>query len=414
LKCGSIINGDTERFPVLWLFNKDSIQTILHRFGWLVIRPYSLYLNFRYHVTTVYNDPPPKPPFILIANHGSYLDAFLLMAHCPPVSFVVNEEAVTSPLRKLTAFIYRMNPKQKGRSNINSAEKIRRLVNCRHAAGFFPEGDRSWDGETAQIPFSAAKLISLLGVPVLCAAITGSYLAFPRWASARRRGIVRIVFTTIPAKKIGEISREQLYELIRARLNVNDMKNACVSGMSFDGKGLAEGVGFLLWLCPVCKSHDSISGTGSGIYCSLCQKKWTLDGNLKIKPVLPEIYDLKDWSDFQKTHVKQSVEAALEKTLLTKTDRISIEEFDGRRANTEICGDIMLYKNEMQVLPKPDTSLSPIVFGVGKIRHFADNFNRFSRFDYEGKMYRIYFNGRNSLKWIDYWKYLNRQNAPSV
>lgn len=135
---------------------------------------------------------PDEGPFLLIANHQSYLDPILLQAVVRrPIHTMAKSTEFSNPitapiLKKLKSFPVR-------RFEIDP-QAIR--ITLRHLAagrgvGIYIEGERSWDGRLQPPRLGTVRLGLKAGVPVVPCGISGAYESWPRW-SKLRRGRVRI------------------------------------------------------------------------------------------------------------------------------------------------------------------------------------------------------------------------------
>lgn len=94
--------------------------------------------------------------------------------------------------------------------------------------------------------------------------------------------------------------------IIASAIAKDEIKDARREGRRFEGEACAEGVGRLLWRCPVCGKADSIAGRDNTILCRRCGSRWELDANCRVEPLnaprvlhAAEINDLKNWHDWQ-------------------------------------------------------------------------------------------------------------------
>ncbi|NLN19757.1 MAG: 1-acyl-sn-glycerol-3-phosphate acyltransferase [Firmicutes bacterium] len=118
---------------------------------------------------------PKTGPFVLAANHVSYIDPVVLGVACPrPIHFMAKAELFRIPvlgflIRELGAF-----PVQRGAADRSAIRRALRILNDGGVVGVFPEGTRNRRGEVLN-PQGGAALIALkAGVPVLPAAIWGT------------------------------------------------------------------------------------------------------------------------------------------------------------------------------------------------------------------------------------------------
>ena len=135
---------------------------------------------FRLGVEGVEN-VPGKKPFILAANHVSYLDPLVLGATCPrPIHFIMLREFWEKPIiGRLCRLAGSIPVDQRG----PAAGTLRQAVGILRQGtvlGIFPEGGRSADGTLQSGKGGAALLAMKTGVPLLPAAIIGAERALPK------------------------------------------------------------------------------------------------------------------------------------------------------------------------------------------------------------------------------------------
>lgn len=139
---------------------------------------------------------PEKGPFLLIANHQSYLDPVLIQAVVArPVYTMAKSTEFSNPL--LAPLLQRLKSFPVRRFEIDP-QAVR--VSLRHlragsGVGIYIEGERSWDGRLQPPRLGTIRLILKAGVPVVPCGVSGAYDVWPRWGKMRR-GSVRIRFGT--------------------------------------------------------------------------------------------------------------------------------------------------------------------------------------------------------------------------
>lgn len=133
----------------------------------------------------------PEGPCILVANHSSYLDVYVLLAAIPHhFHYVAKRELlnncwVAMPLKRIgTLFVERFDPQR-------SAEEGRQLIGAARdgkSLGFFPEG--TFTRMPGLLPFRMGAFVAAAqaGVPVVPTIIRGTRAMlragswFPRWS----------------------------------------------------------------------------------------------------------------------------------------------------------------------------------------------------------------------------------------
>ena len=249
-----------------------------HRASWAVLRSlYSPSLLRNNNVFASGADFIPDPPFLLMADHSNALDPYVLGSFSrTPIRYMANIEGV-SPFAASFAELAGVYGRRKSSSDAAAIRRTFELASSGEAIGIFPEGDRSWDGRSSAIRPGAGQLARRLGVPLVLARQRGNYLSHPRWASRPRRGSWEVRFLVYGADEIARMSDGLVEAVIAKAVAKDEIRDALLRGQAFSGEGVAEGVGRLLWRCPVCGKPDSIGGRGNEIACERCGTRWSLD-----------------------------------------------------------------------------------------------------------------------------------------
>jgi len=208
----------------------------------------------------------PEPPFLLLANHTHFLDAFFIMAVIDfPIVWVAAtgtfQNRLLGPVLKATKMI----SKQKGRPDASTIRDIYKVLEKGGIVGIFPEGSVTWDGEFQKLPKGTEKLLQRMKVPIVAAKVFGGYLTKPRWAEFGRRGKVEIEFKVLESSDALDFLRKSEWEW---------QKN---NKIRFIGKNKAKGIERIIWFCPKCENFNSIISKGDSAYCLNCGFKITVD-----------------------------------------------------------------------------------------------------------------------------------------
>jgi 1-acyl-sn-glycerol-3-phosphate acyltransferase len=136
-----------------------------------------------YGVRKVQNAELPKGGYLIIANHSSYLDIFLMYSIMPnhPFLFLGKSELLSYPLiktyfKKMNIPVYRNNKVKAARSLIHAAKEVQQGWSIM----IFPEGGIPDEEHPKMIPFKygAFKLAKSLGVPIVPITFTNNYRLF--------------------------------------------------------------------------------------------------------------------------------------------------------------------------------------------------------------------------------------------
>ncbi len=160
---------------------------------------------------------PTRPPFVVIANHASHLDALILAAALPrdargcayPVAAgdVFFESATTSVL---TALFINALPLWRKKVTRHALDELReRLLLGQSGLILFPEGARSRDGEPLPFKGGIGRLVAATSVPVVPCWIDGAFEALPADRSLPRPRRIHVtvgparVFASQPNERAG-------------------------------------------------------------------------------------------------------------------------------------------------------------------------------------------------------------------
>ena len=177
-------------------------------------------LIFTYAPKAKLNNVPAGPKLIL-ANHISYLDIFLMYCIFPDDRFLFlgKSELLSYPLIK-TYFkhynipVFRGTRIKAARSVISAVEKIDKGWSIM----IFPEGQIPDDNRPSMVPFKkgAFQIAKLSGTPILPVTFVNNHRLFSipsEWLGSARPGISKyIVHPIITADEVEELDIEQLRE----------------------------------------------------------------------------------------------------------------------------------------------------------------------------------------------------------
>jgi long-chain acyl-CoA synthetase len=183
---------------------------------------------------------PAAGPYLLIPNHQSYMDVFVLVGVLPyrifrQLFFVGASEYFQS---RLTRWLARQ-------LNVVPVDPDASLVPAMQAGAFglrhgrilvlFPEGERSIDGTVKPFKKGAGILAEHLQVPIVPVAIDGPYDIWPRNRSIRWSALVPWRRTTVaiqfgdpmppPPKVLGDAERQYADTVQQLRSRVESMWN---------------------------------------------------------------------------------------------------------------------------------------------------------------------------------------------
>jgi len=133
-----------------------------------------------YHVKLVTNHPLPKGPYIIVGNHASYLDIFLIYSiiNKSPFIFLGKTEILSYPLIK--TYFKRLNIPVDRSSSIKSARSLVAAAKCLKngwSLMIFPEGGIPDENNPKMVPFKegAFQLAKNSKVPIVPVTFINNY-----------------------------------------------------------------------------------------------------------------------------------------------------------------------------------------------------------------------------------------------
>lgn len=235
-----------------------------------VVRPY-IWLKYRFKTNRI---PQMDEPFILLSNHTTEEDMlFTAAASKQHMYFVCGEHLLRNklygkPLRVLGDPV----PVPKGGAALNAVREIINRVRAGHNICMFPEGKRSFHGETIPAPVSLGKLVKTAGCALVTYRIRGGYFTYPRWARDHHRkgpveGEVVGVYSSAQLKRM---SAREITDMINGDTYENAYETQRFKRWIYKGNDLAKGMEHVLFICPCCRAMDSIQTEGDRFFCSAC------------------------------------------------------------------------------------------------------------------------------------------------
>jgi 1-acyl-sn-glycerol-3-phosphate acyltransferase len=185
---------------------------------------------------------PGRGPFIVAANHANYLDGVILGAALPMriVFLVMPRVYRATPLHPYFHDHVGSIPVSLARPDPGAMRRALRVLEDGGVLGIFPEGPCSRNGELVRGQPGVALLALRSGVPVVPAAITGTFQALDRRrAYVPRRVPVRLRFG--PPLRFTAGSRYPQTQRVRADVTGRIMDE--IAGLLADERELVESMG---------------------------------------------------------------------------------------------------------------------------------------------------------------------------
>ena len=188
----------------------------MYQFGRKVLAPL---MTGRYHYKT--NILPHQDfNYIVVSNHLTEADFPMVASAFPDFMYIVAGEHLLR--NKIAPFLLRyFDPifEFKGAQGVSTVKEICTRTKAGYNVLLFPEGSRSFNGETEQLPVSIGKLIKMARCGLVTYHLTGGYFIAPRWGYNFRTGPAegRVVRVFSP-EEIKKMSAKEVTDIINQDL----------------------------------------------------------------------------------------------------------------------------------------------------------------------------------------------------
>ena len=218
-----------------------------------------------------------KPPYIVVANHSSFVDVGCLIKmmypHC--ANFVISEtQKVQWP-----TLINHMGilPQKQFTVDMSLLSGIKYCLQKKRPVVIYPEAKLSVVGVPNVIKPSIAKLVRMFKVPLVTVCFHGSYLHHPRWAHSKRfLPVTADVKLAVDAEEAQTISAEEIHKRILQNLDYDDYAYQLQNQIEIDVPDLVEGLENILYKCPSCGAEFAMTSHGKTLTCAKCGKTVTM------------------------------------------------------------------------------------------------------------------------------------------
>lgn len=227
---------------------------------------YRLFFNLHIHGA---RQVPRSGPCFLIGLHRTYMDPFLFSCGAPrkvhylATSVLFRHPSIALYFRKLGCI-----PLVRSRTDLKAIVEALKTLDAGGVVGVFPEGARSWYGETACEP-AVFKLLAKRRVPIVTVQLTGGYEYYPRYTRRVQRQALRLEYRVYPA------DGRQAQRLVQGMVRRERQSDA-----ELRRKGQAQrarGAEQLVYVCPRCATPFRCLGQRDGtIRCRACGARFTL------------------------------------------------------------------------------------------------------------------------------------------
>lgn len=275
-----------------------------HIFFYTLLRPVVrvfLWLKFGYTCKVAENLPEN---YIVLSNHATDYDPLFVASSFPRQMYFVGSEHIARWKLWYGLLKYAFAPimRPKGTLGVSTTMEVLRKVKGGGNVCIFAEGARCWDGVTRPILPSTGRTVKTARCGLVTYKIVGGYFASPNWSGKNtRRGYVHGEVAGVYTKEqLAAMSVDEINAIIARDLHEDAYERQLADPKPYRGKGLAEQMENLLFICPQCGKLDTIHSHGDTVECCDCGMKFRYDtyGMLKDVPFVT-VRQLSDWQNKQ-------------------------------------------------------------------------------------------------------------------
>jgi len=264
-------------------------------------------LNYHYEKAK-----PSGRPYIILANHNTDYDPFLIGMAIPDHTYFVASEHIFrwGLVSKIIHFMVAPIPRVKGTTEIYTAREILKRLKAGANVCMFAEGNRSFSGETERIFPATGKLIKRSGVNLITFRFEGGYFTSPRWSKTLRKGIMKgRVVREYSVEELKKMTWEEINSAIQNDLYVNEYEEQKKNPVEYKGKRLAEYLETALFLCPKCNGIDTLKSKDDRLFCKcgLDLKYNTYGYFVSNNDEKPPFETVLDWCRYQDGYIRDNL-----------------------------------------------------------------------------------------------------------
>jgi len=381
------------------------------------------YLNYKVKIHIEKNDTKKLfPPYLVLGNHVTYWDPFLVnMFLDEPMCYLAAAVYFRNPILRYFLNSAGSIPKKKFMTHYSPIKRLIKAKENGRILGIFPEGERKWDGTTDEMVFrSTAKLIKKLNVPVVTVTIKGGYLAYPRWARVSRKGKVNLSYQLcLTNEDIQTLSLEEIEKRIREKLEYDEVTYQRKTHNRYVGKNLAESLEHLLYICPQCKSFNSLVSQGDRLICQKCQYGIIYNQYGFLDALRKKLYfdNLRDWNRWQNQFLRKLIVKKITKQqakLILEDSPVDILKGSFKGGFQKIGeGRLWLNKKGLHFALKEGIKYQ---FRLEYITGLNVQFHAVLEFNYKENIFRFHFHNPHisAYKWVQAINYAKQEMPMSI
>ncbi len=310
----------------------------------------------KYDYKTDVIDLPKDGPYIVMANHTTEADmAMVALAVKQHMYFVCGEHLLRSKFAKQMVFGVDPIPEYKGALAMQTVKEIMARTRQGHNIMIFPEGNRSFDGETKPVSLSTGKLVKLAKAGLVTYHMQGGYFVAPRWSYKFRTGKCEgHVVGVYSPEEVSKMTARQIVDIINRDIYENAYETQRKQMIPYVNDGhLAEGLENFLVICPKCGAYDSMTSHGNSFECACCGQAGVYDEYGFLRGEGLRFDSVFDWGQWMEGRFDEDMaKRADEDVLFDESDLVLYQITDDHRRIDLADGSMTVHRDRLEMAGK--------------------------------------------------------------
>ena len=262
-----------------------------------------------------------KQPCLVLMNHSSFLDMEIAYKVLFDKNF--NVIATTDAFIGKNWLLRQIGcvPTVKFLNDPLLVRKMANIIKENRSVLLYPEAGYTLDGTATTMPYSLAKLVKFLKVPLVTIITNGAHLRQPLFNKLRKRKVdVTCDYKyVLSAEEIKELSIDEIHDIIMKEFSFDNYQYQYDNNILINEPQRADNLNTVLYKCPHCGCEGQMLGHDHILECLNCNTKYELKPNGKLECINANtLYDsIPSWYKYQRAEVKKEVDA---NTYLLDTD----------------------------------------------------------------------------------------------
>ena len=250
-----------------------------------------------------------KENALYLMNHSSFIDMEIVSSilYPRPFNIVTTSDAFIGK-NKLLRLIGCIPTNKFVADTVLVRDILHVIKKLKSSVVLFPEAGYSIDGTSTTLPGTVAKLIKMLGVPVVMITTYGAFTRDPLYNNLQIRK-VEVSATEkylLSPEEIDNMSVEEIGATLRDAFSFDNFAWQRDNHIKIDEPYRADYLNRVLYKCPGCLAEGKTVGKGTDLHCENCNKTYYLDeyGRLKAEAGSTEFDHVPDWYTWERLSVR--------------------------------------------------------------------------------------------------------------